>query len=271
MDDAEATYKQFAEQEFYRSMNTHLVDLVDLQPGQKVVELACGTGAVTRLILEKMRGARESLVIGIDMSATALREAMSQLSSVRDVALQFIQSRAEHLSEVVMERVDRVIFCNSIHMVPDKPALLSQISDSLKPRGVFAFNTSFFLGAQPPETEQFYRKWMYRSIRVLRSRYGLMPSNDRVAARVQLSPDQYFDMLARHGFTVERHSIRPAAMTLRGFLAISEYEEFIDGAMPGVPEEEGRLALQAGARQAFDELALETVPRNWLSVVAVRS
>ena len=271
MNAGEFSYKEFAEQDFYQPVNTYLIEQAGIQPGQRVVDLACGTGAVTRLILERLRGARESLVIGIDMSSTALREAMNQLGNVRDVALQFIQSRVEQLSENVRERVDSVIFCNGIHMIPDKPALLSQVSASLKPGGVFAFNTSFFQGAVPQETEQFYRRWMFRSIRVLRSRHGLMPKNDKVESRRQLTPEQYAELLAQHDFRVSRQILLPTPMSLRGFLAISEYEEFIDGAMPGVPLDAGREALQEGARQAFGDLGLESVPRNWLTVVAVRS
>ncbi len=267
----EFSYKEFAEQDFYQPVNTYLIEQAGIMPGQKVVDLACGTGAVTRLILERLRGARDSLVIGIDMSSVALREAMNQLGNVRDVALQFIQSRVEQLSENVRERVDSVIFCNGIHMIPDKSALLSQVSASLKPGGVFAFNTSFFQGAIPPETEQFYRRWMFGSIRVLRARHGLMPKNDKVESRRQLTPEQYAELLAQHNFSVSRQILLPTPMSLPGFLAISEYEEFIDGAMPGVPLEAGREALQEGARRAFADLGLVSVPRNWLTVVAVRS
>ena len=268
---SEFSYKEFAEQDFYQPVNTYLVNHAGLRPGQSVVELACGTGAVTRLILDRIRGARESLVIAIDMSAAALREAMTQLGTVRDVALEFIQSRVEQLSDTVKERVDSVIFCNGIHMVPDKPGLLSQVSSTLKPGGVFAFNTAFFQGAVPPETELFYRRWMSRSVRVLKSRYGLMPKNEKVASRRQLSPDQYTDLLEEHGFTVDQRILLPTPMSLQGFLTISEYEEFIEGAMPGVPLDKGREALQEAARRVFEDLELTAVPRNWLTVVAVRS
>ena len=59
-------------------------------------------------------------------------------------------------------------------------------------------------------------------------------------------------------------------MDLNGFLAISQYEAFIEGAMPGVPLALGCESLQNGARQAFEELQLKDVPRNWLSVVATK-
>ena len=101
MSESEFSYGPFASQGFYQVVNKQLVEMVDFRPGQRIVDLACGTGAVTRLIVEKLKGARDSRVIGVDMSATAIREAMTQLSSVKDVALEFIHSRAEQLSEIV--------------------------------------------------------------------------------------------------------------------------------------------------------------------------
>ena len=271
MTESEFSYKPFASQGFYQVVNRQLVDMVDFHPGQRVVDLACGTGAVTRLIIEKLKGARDSFVIGIDMSAQAIREAMAQLGSVKEVALEFIHSRAEQLSVIVKERVDGVVFCNGIHMVPDKTELMGEVATTLRPGGTFAFNTTFFNGAVPEESEQFYRRWMSKSIRSLKKNHDMMPSHERVAARIQLTVEEYEGLLAQSGFSIARKDLCPAPMDLEGFLAISQYEAFIEGAMPGVPLELGSESLQAGARQAFDELQLKDVPRNWLTVIAIKN
>jgi hypothetical protein len=91
-----------------------------------------------------------------------------------------------------------------------------------------------------------------------------------VAARVQLTVEEYEELLEKSGFTIKRKDLCPAPMDLEGFLAISQYEAFIEGAMPGVPLELGSESLQNGARQAFEELQLKDVPRNWLTVVATK-
>ena len=271
MGTGELSFKWFAEHGFYKTVNSRLVESSGIRPGQKIVELACGTGAVTRLLVEKLRGARDSLLIGIDSSATSLREAVEQLSSVRDVALEFIHGRAEALSEMVKERVDGVIFCNGIHYVEDKDHLLSQIAATLKPGGTFAFNTSFFQGAQLPETEQFYRRWMFKAIRTLRARYGMMPKAQKVEARRQLTPDQYADLLQGHGFSIRRQAVQPTDVPLEGWVDISRYEDFVAGAMPGVPLEQGSEALRESVKQTFQELGLQSVPRNWLTMVAQKA
>jgi hypothetical protein len=53
--------------------------------------------------------------------------------------------------------------------------------------------------------------------------------------------------------------------------AISEYELFARGALPGVPLSLAVDCLRRGAAEAFRELKLSTVPRNWLQVVAVKA
>ncbi len=270
MTESRYSYAPFASQGFYQVVNRQLVDMVDFRPGQKIVDLACGTGAVTRLIADRVKGARDSLVIAIDMSASAIREAMTQLGSARDVALEFIHSRAEHLSTIVKNPVDGVVFCNGIHMVPDKQTLVAEVAATLRPGGTFAFNTTFFQGSVPPESEQFYRRWMSKSLRALKSTYGMFPKAEKVAARVQLTPEEYEELLLKNGFSVARTHLCPAPMDLAGFLAISQYEAFIEGAMPGIPLEYGSEALQTGARQAFEDLQLDKVPRNWLTVIATR-
>ena len=40
--------------------------------------------------------------------------------------------------------------------------------------------------------------------------------------------------------------------------------------MPGVPLKEASMALQTAVRETFKDLAIETVPRNWLEIVAIK-
>jgi ubiquinone/menaquinone biosynthesis C-methylase UbiE len=266
------SYKQFAKQGFVQQANSHLLDLIDIRPGQKIVDLGCGTGAVTQLILEKLNGSRDSLVIGIDTSAEALNEAKKHVKYSQNLEPQFILSPVEQLCEILKKQVDIIVFCNGIHLVSDKTDLFSKISSSLKSGGVFALNTTFFQGAPPPETEQFYRRWMMKALRILKRRYDIRPKNEKVEARRQLTSMQFDELLCNHGFSIGSKSVFSVPFTLQGYLAISEYEDFIQGTLPGVPLEKGREALQEGVRQAFQELNIEdSVLRNWLSIVAVRS
>ena len=265
------SFGKFAQNAFYGKTNARLVDMADVTPGQRIVDLACGTGGVTQLILERLRGARDSVVIAVDNSATALRQAMENLKDVRDSAVQFVQSRVEPLSEVVKDSVDTIVFCNAIHYVSDKDTLLAEIHKTLKPGGRFAFNTSFFEGGQAVGSEAFYRKWMLKASRILRREYGLKPDkSQRVEARKQLTADQYRELVESHDLRIIKQEIDLVQVPLEGWLDISQFEDFIVGVMPGVPLDKASAALKEGAAQTYKELGVEFVPRNWLDVVAIR-
>ena len=267
----EFSFTKFSENNFYSALNARLVDMADVSPGQRIVDLACGTGSATQLILERLRGARESAIIAIDHSTTALRQTMENLRDARDAAIQFVNSRVEQFSEALKESADTIFFCNAIHYVADKDALVDEISKSLRPGGKFAFNTSFFEGGQPPESLGFYRRWMLKSSRILRREYGLAPvSSKKVEARKHLTPEQYRELVENHGFRVVKQEIDPVQVPLEGWLDISRFEDFIAGIMPGVPLDQASAALREGVTQTYRDLGIEYVPRNWLDVVAVR-
>jgi len=266
------TFSTFSKNAFYGELNGRLIDMVDVGSGQRIVDLACGTGGVTRLILERIRDARESVVIAVDHSSTALRQAMDDLKDIRDNAVQFVQSQVEQVSESLKERADTVVFCNAIHYIPDKDALLTEISKTLKPGGKFAFNTSFFEGGQLPESQLFYRKWMFKSARILRKEHGLSTQRTaKVESRKHLTAEQYRELVERHNFTVLKQEIDTVNVPVDGWLDISTFEDFIVGTLPGVPLDAASDSLQKGCHQAFEELNLTYVPRNWLDMVAVRA
>lgn len=264
-------FKTFSTNRFYTEQNAHLVDMVEVDSGQRIIDLACGTGGVTRLIANRLKGARDSVIIGIDHSASALKQAMEDLRDVRDAAIQFCHGKVEDLSEAFKGTADTVIFCNAIHYVPDKGALLREIAGTLKPGGKLAFNTSFYDGAHPPETLQFYRRWMMKAARTLRREYGLSPSRtDKVEARKHLSPEEYRILLEGHGFRISRQEVETVKVPIEGWLDISSFEDFITGTLPGVPLDKASASLKLALTQTFHEMGLRYVPRNWLDIVAIR-
>ncbi len=266
------SFQGFAQQSFYTEVNRRLVERAGLRPGQAVVDLACGTGAVSRLILEKLHNARRSVLIAIDESASALRQAREGLQDARNTAVQFVQGQAEHLSTVVRRRVDAVFLCNAIHLFPNKDHLLDEVGNVLGQGGVFAFNSAFFRGTNPPETDRFYRRWILRSQRILRRDFGLTPvQEEKVEARKHLSMEEYTELLHAHGFEVKEAAVMGAEMPLEAWLAICSFGDFVSGIMPGVPLAQASAALKQAVTEVFEELDLKTVQRNWLQVIAVRA
>jgi ubiquinone/menaquinone biosynthesis C-methylase UbiE len=264
------TLDAFAEHPFYEEVNRRLVALTGLRHGQHVVDLGAGTGAVTRLLAEQVENSGAE-VIAVEPSETAIEAARRNLSNMRDGLVRFIQGSAERLSQLVRGPVDAVFFCNAIHLVQEKELVLQEIKQTLREDGTFSFNTSFYQGAEPPESEQFYRKWMMKALRVLRAEYGLSPDKTKVEARHRLTKDDYIKLLEDSGFKIEKCEVVQVEMPLSGFESISEYSLWIEGVLPGVPYEAGAASLREGARQAFQELGLKFSPRNWLLVVASRA
>lgn len=265
------SFRAFSGQAFFREVNAWLVDRVGLDRARRVVDVACGSGLVTEMIVERMRKIRGAVVVAVDSSTEALRDTHARVAGARGAVVEFVQGRAEQLSTLIGEAADAVLFCNAIHYMEDKRRFLAEVRRVLPAGGTFAFNTSFFQGAEPPETIPFYRRWMLRSLRLLKERHGVSPDRTKVPARRQLTAEQYVAEVERAGFTIQVQELVPAVLPEEGWLAISEFADFAEGALPGVPLAVASEVLCDALRQTFESLGLDGVPRNWLSVVAVRS
>ena len=159
----------------------------------------------------------------------------------------FVHSQVEHISDAVKEKVDTVFFCNAIHYVPDKGELLDRIAGTIKPGGKLVFNTSFYSGPLDEETQLFYRKWMFKAQRILRREHGLSIQRiDKVESRKQLTAEEYKELVEGHGFRIEKQEVDPVKVPLQGWLDISSFSDFIEGAMPGVPPRQGEHGAEEG-------------------------
>ncbi|MEX0763111.1 MAG: methyltransferase [Dehalococcoidia bacterium] len=268
----EYSFSAFSSLPFYTGINSRLLDLAEVGKQRRIIDLGCGTGGVTKLILDRLQAARETVIYAIDHSSIALRAAVTDLGDRRDAAVRFVQAEVQQLSDAVREQVDAIVYCNSIHYVPDKEQLLRQIRVKLEPGGILAFNTSFFEGSHPPESHEFYRRWMMKSLRILKRDHGIMPDKSKkVEARVQLTPEEYESLLERSGFRVVKQEIAQVEVPISGWHHISGFSDWIEGIMPGVPLDKGRESLQKGLEEVWSDMNLETVPRRWMSVSAART
>jgi ubiquinone/menaquinone biosynthesis C-methylase UbiE len=272
------TFEAFASHPFYTEINRSLVRHA-LAPFAKyagtktltIVDMACGTGAVTRLIAEEMRcQGNEAHIIGVDPSAEALRRAEKFLTS-GGYRADFIQGDTEDLPRLV-HSADAAFFCNAIHLLPDKLAAFRLVASILAPRGIFACNSGFYQGTYVEGTERFYRLWTSRAVRWLRKEYpDVRLSRDAKAMAMQwLTPEEYTDGLRQSGFEhVETyHDI--GMISLDAWRDIGHYWLFIEGALPGVPLPLGAQALEAAVYLAGEETGMTATPRDWLQIIAVK-
>jgi ubiquinone/menaquinone biosynthesis C-methylase UbiE len=212
-------------------------------------------------------------VVGVDPSPCALEVARRDLQERWGAVVKLMAGQAENLSRLVKRAADTVVFCNAIHLIEDKRRVLREISESLQDRGVFAFNSAFFEGAQPADTFPFYTAWVRRALHVFKDEYPDVrrEKEERAQARIQLTPDEYEQILTEEGFALKHLELCPAEMPLEGFEDISRYDLFARGALPGVPLAVAVDCLVRGCREAFHDLNLTSVTRNWLQVVAVKA
>lgn len=232
-----------------------------------MVDLGCGPGAVTELILTWMGIPPRGRVFAIDPSPSALDQAARRVQSA---IVCFMQGTAERLSQLVPP-VDTVIFGNAIHLVKDKAQVLAGISKALRRGGSLAFNTTFFDGAYAPNTQGFYKLWVLRAIRWLRQCGHSVARGVKATAMEWLSPEEYRRLLQASGFGETHMELHEKRLSCQAWEDISEFSLFIRGALPSVPLELGAEALKIGVRQAMEELRLQTVPRIWLQAVARRA
>ena len=268
----EFSFSAFSNLPFYRQVNARLLDLAEVGHYRRIIDLGCGTGGVTKLILDRLQSAKETVIYAVDHSASALRDAVAELGGRKDAVIRFVQSPVQNLKTAISDDVDAVVYCNSIHYVPDKRTLLAQIREKLSPNGILAINTSFFEGSHPPESEEFYRRWLMRSLRILKREYGMMPqASQKVESRQHLTAAEYEQLFEESGFKIVKSEVADIDVPESGWFHISGFKDWIEGVMPGVPLDVGREALQKGLRQVFEERQLTTIPRRWLSISAARA
>lgn len=109
---------------------SRLVDAVAPREGDRVIDVACGTGMVTRSLAERVGDS--GLVVGADMSATALRIAQKATLGLPNVSL--INADAENL--FFGDRFDAVTCQYALFFFPDAPRALRNMRQNLRRSGV---------------------------------------------------------------------------------------------------------------------------------------
>ncbi len=276
------TYEAFAAHPFYTEVNRSLVRQalahLEKRPQHEpltIVDMGCGTGAVTRLVAEELtRQGRlsQAHLIGVDPSEEALRHARRGMVEMGlTVKADFIQGESNDLTTII-QNVDAAFFCNAIHLVPDKAEAFKHVIGILNPQGIFACNSAFYQGTYVAGTERFYHLWTRRAMAWLRKEHPeVRVSREAKAMAMQwLTPDDYIRLQKETGFSQVETLQTNVNISLEAWRDLGRYWLFIDGALPGIPLALGAQALEIALYQAGEEMGIDTVPRTWLQMVAVK-
>src|SRR5438046_7894401 len=80
-DEERFSFAPFARHPFFTEVNRWIVERVICPSRRTIVDLGCGPGAVTQLIVDRLGPSGDGRVIGVDPSATALEKARRAIKS----------------------------------------------------------------------------------------------------------------------------------------------------------------------------------------------
>jgi demethylmenaquinone methyltransferase/2-methoxy-6-polyprenyl-1,4-benzoquinol methylase len=177
-----------------RLWNRMVVDAAALNPGGTALDLACGTGSLTRDLSRKVGPAGH--VLGIDFSKEMLRAARSR--PTLNVAYRL--GDATDLQDVPSDSFDAATIAYGARNIPDLDALFSEMARVLKPGGV-----AVCLEIARPTggvSSRFYGLWFDKIVPKLGGFIsGDVPAYSYLPESVKefVAPDELADIIERNG------------------------------------------------------------------------
>jgi ubiquinone/menaquinone biosynthesis C-methylase UbiE len=124
-------YERYLVPSIFAPWAADLVELAALQPGQRVLDIGCGTGIVARTTARRL-GSGDS-VVGLDVSS-AMLAAARPAAAAEGVTIEWREGDALRLP--LADEAFDVVFCQqSFQFVPDRPAALGEMYRVLAPGG----------------------------------------------------------------------------------------------------------------------------------------
>jgi demethylmenaquinone methyltransferase/2-methoxy-6-polyprenyl-1,4-benzoquinol methylase len=178
----------------HRLWNRKVVRATGLEPGGRVLDLACGTGSLTRDLAKRV--GPNGYVLGIDFSREMLRAAEARLAP----NIEYRLGDATRLDGVPSGAFDAATIAYGARNIPDLDSLFSEMARCLKTDGV-----AVCLEIARPENRAFaafYGLWFDKIV----PRLGALVSGDAWAysylpesVKEFVAPDELSDIMERNG------------------------------------------------------------------------
>lgn len=127
-----------------RMIAARVADLLDVGPGDKVLEIGFGPGVGIESLNERLAG--DGLVVGIDPSAVMLEIASTRnAGAIKNGTVILLRGTADHVP-YADETFDKACAMNSYQLWPDQSAGIGELRRVLKPGGKLVL--SFYGPAQ---------------------------------------------------------------------------------------------------------------------------
>jgi demethylmenaquinone methyltransferase / 2-methoxy-6-polyprenyl-1,4-benzoquinol methylase len=177
-----------------RLWNRRVVDATNLNPGGTALDLACGTGSLTRDLARKV--GPDGYVLGIDFSREMLRAARARPTP----GVAYRIGDVTDLEGVPSDSFDAATIAYGARNIPDLDALFSEMARTLKPGGI-----AVCLEIATPTgrvSSRFYGLWFDRIVPKLgglisgdASAYSYLPES----VKEFVAPNELADIIERSG------------------------------------------------------------------------
>ncbi|HEY7001295.1 MAG TPA: methyltransferase domain-containing protein [Candidatus Udaeobacter sp.] len=175
----------------------HLIQVADLKPGERVLDVGCGTGVVARHAAEQLGPG--SIVTGVDLSPNMLTVARA-VSNRRGLSIEWREGNAKQLP--FPDSGFDVVLCQfALMFVPDKAAALAEMRRVVSKTGRVLVAVWQSLDQHP-----FYQALH----KVIRARLGLSALQDIFALGRK---DELRELAVGAGF--QRVEVEPFSLTAR--------------------------------------------------------
>lgn len=240
--DAAELRERYSVRYFMGPWASGLVALAALQPGERVLDLACGTGLVTRLAAPEVSPAGH--VTGLDINAGMLAVARS-LPPPSGASITWVEGNAGAM-DLPDASFDVILCQQGLQFFPDKPAALREMHRVLVPGGRVVLSVWKSAG-----------QYNIAVAEALERHVGAETANKYRASRVVPDGDALHRLLVDAGFRAVQ--VRPSTMTIR----LPPLESFVLGHLSGNPvagavaavSEDQRLALVRQVKVALQGYA----------------
>jgi len=134
----------------------HLIRHLDAQPGDRVLEVACGTGRNLDIIGQRYPNAR---LFGFDISSEMLISARAKLG-MRAVLAEGDATNFDGQTLFGEQAFERIVLSYSVSMIPNWQAAIHQAASQLAPGGVLAIADFGDLSGYPGFAKSGLRAWL---------------------------------------------------------------------------------------------------------------
>lgn len=262
-----APWRPMSHHRLYEEINQSLVAALDVRDGDTIVDLGCGDGAISQILIDQHADRVRIWAVDPD------EEMLSDARALVGAHVGTCAGTAEDFGHLFPPgSCDVVVLANALHLVADREALYRNVRRVLAPNGTFAFNTTFYWSDALRPSTGYAMKVGFEVRSSARKRGLTVPPLTQQNPRGQLAKmippvDDLVEELRAASFDVTQADERSWMLDSEFMLSFmsAPYETAI--LLPDLPASEtADLVKEASDKVAAKEP--DPVPRPWLTVVA---